>query len=124
SRRNRMCRTGFRRGRTKGFRSDGWKCGGCSRPHSSSERRLWPMSAAERGGAGHCYREDMPEDPAVVERGLGPDPATVREVAVLRTGGIRAMVNVVPALRHLRGVYPRARITVAAEHPAAGLLVG
>ena len=32
------------------------------------------------------------------------------------------MVSVVPALRHLRSVYPRARITFAAEFPAAELL--
>ncbi|MCW2950217.1 MAG: glycosyl transferase, family 9 [Thermoleophilia bacterium] len=64
-------------------------------------------------------------DPAhnwLPETGLGPDPAAVREVLVIRPGGLAAVVHAVPALRHLRATYPAARITVAADAPALELL--
>ncbi|MBC7460519.1 MAG: glycosyltransferase family 9 protein, partial [Thermoleophilia bacterium] len=64
-------------------------------------------------------------DPAhdwLPETGLGPDPATVREVLAIRSGGLAAVVHAVPALRHLRATYPEARITVAADVPARELL--
>ncbi|MCW2974341.1 MAG: glycosyl transferase, family 9 [Thermoleophilia bacterium] len=56
------------------------------------------------------------------ETGLGPDPATVGEVLVIRPGGLAAVVHAVPALRHLRATYADARITVAADLPASELL--
>src|SRR4051812_2079978 len=56
------------------------------------------------------------------ESGLGADPSTVLEVLVVRPGGLGEMVKAVPALRHLRTVYPAARITVMASRPALELV--
>ena len=65
------------------------------------------------------------QDPVHVhqdESGLGPDPAGVRSVLAIRPGGVADVVRAVPALRHLRETYPRARISVAAASPARELL--
>lgn len=56
------------------------------------------------------------------EAGLGPDPDDVRELLAVRPGGLGDVVRAVPALRHLRGTYPSARISVAASAPARDLL--
>lgn len=56
------------------------------------------------------------------EAGLGPDPDGVREVLAIRPGGLRAVVDAIPALRHLRTTYPGARMTVAAGGPVRDLL--
>lgn len=54
--------------------------------------------------------------------GLGPDPASVRSLLAIRQGGVADVVRAVPALRHLRGTYPSARISVAAPATARELL--
>lgn len=54
--------------------------------------------------------------------GLGPDPATVRRVLVIRPGGMGDVVRAVPALRHLRATYRDARIDVVAAAAARELL--
>lgn len=54
--------------------------------------------------------------------GSGPDPALVRDVLVIRPGGLADAVRTVPALRHLRATYPAARITMAASSCGSDLL--
>lgn len=56
------------------------------------------------------------------EAGLGPDPGDVREVLAIRPGGMRSVVDAIPALRHLRTTYTGARVTVAAGPAARELL--
>lgn len=56
------------------------------------------------------------------ELGLGPDADSVRSVLVIRPGGVASVVRAVPALRHVRAAYARARVDVVAEAPARELL--
>ena len=60
--------------------------------------------------------------PQPSDAGPGPDPREVRELLVLRPGGLRDVVRAVPALRHLRAAFPDARISVAAHRHASDLL--
>ncbi len=93
----------------------------------------WPqrVAAAALGGHRRCVRIADPGTPATMqdrvhvhqdESGLGPDPAGVQSVLAIRPGGVAEVVRAVPALRHLRETYPRARITVVAATPARELL--
>ena len=92
--------------------------------------RRWPLQVAgaaarDQAGphAGRWYCEGM--DTAWNQEqghGLGPDPATVLEVAVLRPGGLASTVHAIPALRHLRKTYPGARITVAVDAASIDLV--
>ena len=51
-------------------------------------------------------------------------PESVRELLVLRPGGLGDVVRAVPALRHLRVTFPDARISVVADEPGRALLQG
>lgn len=62
----------------------------------------------------------MDEDEA---HGLGPEPAGVRSVVVVLPGGLGAVVDCTPALRHLRTTYVNAAISVVAGESTRGLLV-
>jgi ADP-heptose:LPS heptosyltransferase len=57
-----------------------------------------------------------------VERGLGPDPATVSHLVVLCPGGLGTMIRAVPALRHLRRTYTDARLSVVIDSSVVDLL--
>lgn len=56
------------------------------------------------------------------EIGLGPPSTAVSNILVVRPGGLGEMVNAVPALRHLRAVYPESQICVAAARDALQLV--
>jgi heptosyltransferase I len=56
--------------------------------------------------------------------GLGPDPQQVGTMAVILPAGLAAVVDAIPALRHLRQVYPTAVLTAIASRDAAPLLDG
>ncbi len=53
---------------------------------------------------------------------LGPTPDQVSGIVVFCPGGLANAVRVVPALRHLRFVYPTAKISVVVGDNGAGLL--
>jgi ADP-heptose:LPS heptosyltransferase len=51
----------------------------------------------------------------MLERGLGPDPATVGRLVVLCPGGLGTIIRAVPALRHLRRTYLDAQFTIVVD---------
>lgn len=81
-----------------------------------------PVEVARLRQPSKVWMMDGSDMQPLVEQGLGPAPALVHQLVVVRPGGLADVVRSVPALRHLRRTYEHARISVAADEPALELL--